>query len=533
MRRFFAYVRVSTAKQGEHGVSLQEQRSAIEGYASRNGLQIIQWFEERETAAKRGRPVFTQMLKLLRQGKADGLIVHKIDRSARNLRDWADLGELIDQGIEVQFANEGVDLNSRGGRLSADIQAVVAADYIRNLREETRKGFYGRLKQGVYPLPAPIGYRDMGAGRPKEPDPMRAPLVRKAFELYASGGYNLHLLREEISRLGLRNRNGGGLSITGLSVMLNNPFYIGLIRLKRTRETFAGSHQPLISRSLFERVQAILHGKTHTKGVRHTFLFRRLLRCARCEYSLRGELHKGHIYYRCHTRACPVTCVREEQVDGAVRSSLERLTLLPEEARYVAERFAQLRSESIRIEEETAHALRLREAQIKDRISRLTDAYLDGVLDKSTFEGKKAKMLMELQEVKENLRDGVSGSVLVNRAAEMVELAGMASFQYEKALPEEKRDLLQILTSNRRANRKDVVLTLFPPFQIIANRFQTTNGAPYRDIGRTWDAILSGMVALIREAPSELLERSSEFLNRSKAGYESAGEELSDTALAA
>ncbi len=40
---------------------------------------------------------------------------------------------------------------------SADIQGVVAADYVRNLREETKKGLYGRLKQGIYPLGAPIG----------------------------------------------------------------------------------------------------------------------------------------------------------------------------------------------------------------------------------------------------------------------------------------------------------------------------------------------------------------------------------------
>src|SRR5207245_11339384 len=125
--------------------SLQEQKGAIENYSHRFGLKIDQWFEERETAAKHGRPVFTQMLKLLRQGKARGVIIHKIDRSARNLKDWADLGEMIDAGIEVHFANESLDLHSRGGRLSADIQAVVAADYIRNLREETRKGFYGSL----------------------------------------------------------------------------------------------------------------------------------------------------------------------------------------------------------------------------------------------------------------------------------------------------------------------------------------------------------------------------------------------------
>src|ERR1700687_4437633 len=156
MRKFFGYVRVSTAKQGE-GASLAAQRDAISRLAERSQLEVTEWFEELETAAKRGRPLFDRMLKSLRQGKAEGVIIHKIDRSARNLKDWADLGELIDHGVEVHFANESLDLQSRGGRLSADIQAVVAADYIRNLREEAKKGIYGRLKQGFYPGRAPIG----------------------------------------------------------------------------------------------------------------------------------------------------------------------------------------------------------------------------------------------------------------------------------------------------------------------------------------------------------------------------------------
>src|SRR6266705_3056357 len=203
MKKCFGYIRVSTPKQGERGVSLQEQRDAIIRYAQRFQLDIASWFEERETAAKRGRPIFNQMLRLLGTRQADGVIIHKIDRSARNLKDWADLGELIDQGVEVHFANESLDLHSRGGRLSADIQAVVAADYIRNLREETRKGFYGRIKQGLYPLPAPLGYVDCGKGNRKELDPVRAPLIRKAFELYATGKYNLDTLVEEMYRVGL------------------------------------------------------------------------------------------------------------------------------------------------------------------------------------------------------------------------------------------------------------------------------------------------------------------------------------------
>ena len=135
MKKVYGYIRVSTVKQGT-GVSLQEQKEAIIRYAEKHDLKIVQWFEELETAAKQGRPFFTKMMKLLQTRKADGVIIHKIDRSARNLKDWAALGDLIDAGVDVHFAHESLDMDTRGGRLAADIQAVIASDYIRNLRDE-------------------------------------------------------------------------------------------------------------------------------------------------------------------------------------------------------------------------------------------------------------------------------------------------------------------------------------------------------------------------------------------------------------
>jgi site-specific DNA recombinase len=272
-KKYFGYIRVSTARQGEKGVSLQEQKDAILRYIQRYGLNIAQWFEERESAAKRGRPVFTKMMKQLRSGTVRGLIVHKIDRSARNLKDWADLGELIDAGLEVHFANESLDLNTRGGRLSADIQAVVAADYIRNLREESRKGFYGRLKQGLYPLPAPLGYLDRGKAREKELDPERAPLVAKLFTLYGTGQYSLHRLLDGAQAWGLRNRWGRLLTLNGLSTILNNPFYTGSYRNGwRTFAHFQYQHDQLgaaVSRNYrFYGARSVFHVRRF-RNLRH------------------------------------------------------------------------------------------------------------------------------------------------------------------------------------------------------------------------------------------------------------------------
>lgn len=167
MQTYFAYIRVSTTRQGEEGVSLQEQRSAIMEFAAKRGIRVKEWFEEQISAASRGRPMFGKVLHRLKRKEAAGVIIHKIDRSARNLKDWEDIADLMDQGIEVHFAHESIDLRTRSGRLSADILAVVASDYIRNLREETIKGLYGRLKQGIFPFMAPVGYLNTGKGKPK------------------------------------------------------------------------------------------------------------------------------------------------------------------------------------------------------------------------------------------------------------------------------------------------------------------------------------------------------------------------------
>ncbi|MFN8331343.1 MAG: recombinase family protein [Saprospiraceae bacterium] len=327
-KKVYGYIRVSTVKQGS-GVSLQEQKEAIVRYAERHNLNIIDWFEEQETAAKQGRPLFNQMMKLISSGKTTGVIIHKIDRSARNLKDWASLGDLIDQGFEIHFAHESLDMNARGGRLSADIQAVIASDYIRNLREEAIKGLYGRLKQGLYPFYAPIGYVNTGKGQIKQINKTMGPLIRKAFELYGTGNYTLKTLVREMNQLGLRNSSNNKIGVTAMALILHNPFYTGIMKIKG--KTYQGKHEPLVSPKLYLRVQDILNGKTNTRIIKHNFVFRRMIRCSNCNYSLIGEIRKGHTYYRCQTKSCPTKSIREELIYELMNSTLDQIKLTTEE----------------------------------------------------------------------------------------------------------------------------------------------------------------------------------------------------------
>jgi site-specific DNA recombinase len=493
MKGYIGYIRVSTVKQGTKGVSLQEQRDAILRYAERNQLNITTWLEEMETAAKQGRPIFNQAIKLLRTGKAQGIILHKLDRGARNLRDWAAIGELSDQGIEIHFVTESIDLQTRGGRLSADIQAVVAADYIRNLKEETRKGFYGRLKQGLYPLAAPLGYLDQGGGKPKTIDPIRGPLILKAFELYGTGRFNLHTLSDELYHLGLRRRNGGRVSISTLGETLNNPFHFGLIRIQKTNETFVGVHEPIINKGLFDRVHAVLTGKTNTRSHKHDYPYRRMFACSACHYCLIAERQKGNVYYRCHTKDCSQPCVREEVIKAEVSQFFHKIRFIDQEREYYKSRLLTLKATWASRQEEESKNLNLNLSQIKDRLNRLTDAYLDQALDKTMFEERKKSLLLEQKTVERSLTNKSSSP---DQLEIFLELAGNAWLSHQLAAPVEIREMLNIFTSNRLVNGKNVDLKPSIAFQEIANRPKNETCCLERDIPRTWDRILDVLATL-------------------------------------
>jgi len=495
MNDFYGYIRVSTVKQGQQGVSLQEQRDAIERHANALGLNIVDWFEEKETAAKRGRPTFNKMMKLLNEGKAAGVIIHKIDRSARNLKDWADLGEMIDAGVRVLFSNESLDLSSRGGRLSADIQAVVAADYIRNLREETKKGLWGRLKQGITPWSAPIGYLDQGKGKAKTIDPAKGPLVRKAFELYATMEYDLKGLRKKMIALGLQNSRGGKPSLNGINKMLRNPFYIGIIRVYTTNETFNGIHEPLVSTALFDRVQAVLDGRLSARTLKHDYTFKRFLKCKHCGLSLIGEKQKGHVYYRCHTTRCPTTSVREDVINRNIQIDLSLMEFETDEFEEIKEALDELSGNIVEEREAVVASLVMNKAKLDEKFNRLTDAMLDGLIDNDVFKERRASLLKEAKAIEESLvKARGSSDEPLGYAGKFLEQAKTLKTGYILADPYEKRRFLNEATSNRLVSGKNVEIQWIPPYELLAERQNLDCCDHLRDRPRTFKRLAKQLV---------------------------------------
>jgi len=204
------YVRVSSKEQ-EQGFSIPAQRQLLNEYAQREGIHVVQEFEDVETAKRAGRSSFGEMVAFLREKSSTCriLLVEKTDRLYRNIKDWVTIDEL---SIEVHFVKENVVLSedSRSSeKFMHGIKVLMAKNYIDNLGEEVRKGMIEKARQGHWPTVAPVGYQNNRATHRIEPDPERAPIIAKLFEWYASGEYSLKALTKKAAAVGLTNRTGG------------------------------------------------------------------------------------------------------------------------------------------------------------------------------------------------------------------------------------------------------------------------------------------------------------------------------------
>jgi hypothetical protein len=178
-----------------------------------------------------------------------------------------------------------------------------------------------KAEQGIYPSRPPFGYKNNPATRSIELDPQRAPLLRRIFEMYASGQYSLTTLRQAILR-----DTGTRICRAYLEIILKNPFYIG--RFTWQGIEYKGTHERLVSPGSFQRVQDTFAGRNKPKYRKHNFAFAGLLTCAHDGCTVTTELQKGkYVYYRCsHGRGkCSLPYMREHDVSDRLGELLKQI----------------------------------------------------------------------------------------------------------------------------------------------------------------------------------------------------------------
>jgi hypothetical protein len=228
----------------------------------------------------------------------------------------------------------------------------------------------------------------------------------------------------------------------------------------------------------------------NTRTIKHDFLFRRRLTCRLCGYTLIGETHKSHVYYRCQTRECPTTCLREEDVESVFLQKFADLRFADEERRYFWQEVGKLKSDDRQNQDKTISALQLQLSQIDERLNRLTDAYIDRLIDKDLFEQRKNALLGERVSMDEKLKQWQGGKKPLSEIlAEILEHSETAYLTYKLGQASEKRELVDSLTSNRTVSGKTLTIMLNSPFDAVANRPKTADGSPSRSIARTWTSL--------------------------------------------
>ena len=429
-KRAVSYIRVSTREQAqrggsEEGFSLPAQREANKRKAQSMGALVVKEFADRgESARSANRPELQKMLAYLKKdGGIDYVIVHKLDRLARNRADDVEINRAFEEaGVRLVSTSENID-QTPGGMLLHGIMSSIAEFYSRNLANEVIKGMGEKARNGGTLGKAPLGYVNVRArdenGREVRTvalDEERAPLVRLAFTEYATGNWTVSQLADHLNTLGLNipptpRRCAKPITTTRLHKILRHPYYKGVISFQGVE--YPGKHEPLVDEETWSQVQAMLDSHRYGERQRiHNHFLKSTVVCGQCGARLsvqNAKNSKGTIYpyfvcaRRCRLHDCTFTAVLIDVVEDRM-SDLYRTIQLSAADRTQIEHY--LHDELSQIEGDKAKAVRsltTRRTNIEDRRRRLLHAHYEGAVPLDLLKEEQAELSTELNQIERQL----------------------------------------------------------------------------------------------------------------------------------
>ena len=429
-KRAVSYIRVSTREQAqrggsEEGFSLPAQREANKRKAQSMGALVVKEFADRgESARSANRPELQKMLAYLKEdGGIDYVIVHKLDRLARNRADDVEINRAFeDAGVRLVSTSENID-QTPGGMLLHGIMSSIAEFYSRNLANEVIKGMGEKARNGGTLGKAPLGYLNVRGRdehgrevRTVELDEERAPLVRLAFTEYATGNWTVRQLADHLNTLGLSipptpRRCAKPITATRLHEILRHPYYKGIVTFQGVE--YPGKHEPLVDSQTWQTVQTILASRRYGERQRiHNHFLKSTVVCGQCGARLsvqNAKNSKGTIYpyfvcaRRCRLHDCAFTAVLIDVVEDRM-VDLYRTIQLSAADRTQIEHY--LHDELAQIEGDKAKAVRsltTRRTNIEDRRRRLLHAHYEGAVPLDLLKEEQAKLSTELNQIERQL----------------------------------------------------------------------------------------------------------------------------------
>lgn len=331
MKSALTYIRVSTKEQAD---SLPVQESKVRDFCTRAGLPIDRGFTDKQTARNADRPELKKLMKYCQQhrGKVGHVVVSDLSRLARNVADQAEtIATLTRLGVELHSVDEQHLDQTAAGKLAANILGSFNQYFSDALSERTKFRMQAAVKAGRFVWVAPLGYLNPNKkGSLITVDAQRAPLIKKAFQLIASGDVAADAALRSVNALGLRTRKGGPVPRQTFNKIIRNELYAGWIVSGELR--VQGQHDTIISEDLFKAVQDVLDGKARAPKPRSSqnedFPLRGFIRCAKCDKKLtagwaRGKGKKLFGFYWCYRKGCCAVSIRKEVLEARWLNLLE------------------------------------------------------------------------------------------------------------------------------------------------------------------------------------------------------------------
>jgi site-specific DNA recombinase len=402
------YVRVSTKEQTEN-LSLPTQLKACEEYCERQSFKVLARFrEEGESAKTAERTELQKLLQFCRKNKGtvQFVVVFNLTRFAREKYDhFALRAHLKSLGISLRSATEPIDDTSTGKLMEGVLAAF--AQFDNDVRSErTRGGMKAALELGRWTFLAPLGYLNAprATGKSLIPDPERAPLVRRAFQEFATGRFTKDEVLKNVNALGLTTRRGKPVPSQTFDAMLRNRAYIAQIDVPDFGISTRGDFEPLVTENVFFRVQAILDGRYEVTAPRQRndpdFPLRGYVRCETCGKPLTASWSKGrsdyYAYYHCRGR-CRAVNISKTKLEELFVNELTRLQPTPGFMRLVKDRVLSAWREMQGDAKQRIADIERKQKAIREKLDRLDQAFLfERSIDIDTYDRHRDKLREEL-----------------------------------------------------------------------------------------------------------------------------------------
>ncbi len=416
MEKYILYARKSTDTEDKQVLSIDAQLAELRKFARDNKLVVVDELIEKQTAKSPGRPIFNSMIKQIENGEANGILAWHPDRLARNSIDGGQIIYLLDQ-TSLNFLRFPVFQfeNTSQGKFMLSIAFGQSKYYVDNLSENTKRGLRQKVRRGERPGLAPVGYINDVRTKTVVVDKRRSPIIIEAFELYAKGASRLEDMAIFLASKDILTKSGKQFPKDKIKRMLTNPFYYGHFRY--FGEIHEGKHKAIISKKLFDQVQATLakRGKPQ-KGKTEPQIFCGLLRCGSCNMAVtaehkikhqkNGNVHE-YVYYRCTKKRKDMKCLEPAVSEPELATQLSDILHSYAMPKSWAKQLDTMLDKDEKQAEQSSGVFisqaQAKLASLQSKLQRLLDGYLDQDIDQQTYRAKQGELMSEKKSLEEQI----------------------------------------------------------------------------------------------------------------------------------